>query len=177
MPIWREGGGGVTTGDGTAKEQKCRQFSLNTTRHFMKYCLSLSLITRFQALYSAATKCATVILLEHSLIKAEIFPALTCSVGHPKKKRQTKKIAYVCIILDWVMFKYHLPASDRLKLPLPLHPGRPPVVRGNLALRCEENHFPCLHEYRRPAPHKTLWYWFPRLYTLPKSFIHYWQQS
>lgn len=31
---------------------------------------------------------------------------------------------------------------------LPLQPGRPAVMRGNLTLRREENHFPCLHEYR-----------------------------
>lgn len=40
----------------------------------MKYGFSLSVITQFQALRAAATKCATVILPEHSLIKADIFP-------------------------------------------------------------------------------------------------------
>lgn len=65
---------GVTTGDGTAKEQKSQQLRLPQQSHFMKYSFSLSPIRQFQALQAAATKCATVILPEHSLIKAEIFP-------------------------------------------------------------------------------------------------------
>lgn len=146
----------------------------------MKHSFSLSLNTQYQAFEAAATKCATVILLEHSVIKAERFPPPPTPL-HWHVAWATRKIAWYLHKSYWnrwcsnIIF---LPAvADSSWEPhLPLHTGRPPVVRGNLALRCEENHFPCLHEYRSPTPQKTLWYWFSCLYTLPKSFIHYWQR-
>ncbi len=58
----------------------------------MKYRFSLSLITQFQASQAAATKCATVILLQHSLIKTEMPDVQR---GQPEKKKNCLIFAHV----------------------------------------------------------------------------------
>jgi len=104
MLIWREGSAEELT-------QSIQQ------RHFMKYCFSLSLITQSQAFEAAVTKCATVILLEHSLIKADIPPSsLTLTYRGQPEEEEKRRLIFAYVVLEQVMLKYHLPAGGRLKL-------------------------------------------------------------
>lgn len=82
-------------------------------------------------------------------------PPLPCSVGSQQQKKNGS--IFACDKSDrWCLNIIFLPMADA-SWGLHLHPqpGRPPVVRGNLTLRWEGNHFPCLHEYRSPTPQKN----------------------
>lgn len=91
----------------------------------MKRRLSLSLITQFQAFQAAAAECATVILLQHSLIKAFI------DINKHGRPDWGDKWPHICVHPIGIG-DFQISASCQWQI---LQLGRPAVVRGNLALR------------------------------------------
>lgn len=72
-----------------------------------------------------------------------------------RASRKSQRFAYV-------LLEFHFSATAQLKLRAASSsvPRRASSGESNLAVRWEENHFPCLHEYRTRTPQKTLQYWF-----------------
>lgn len=138
---WKYGEEGHDTG--TGRQQKNSQQLQQSVATTLCETLLRLIVNRtiFRAFWAAAAKCATVILLQHSLIKAFVDISRRWQPDWERRKKKTAS--------HWG--DAQTASSCQWWTP---RPGRPAVTRGNFTPRCEENHFPCLHEYRSSTHQK-----------------------
>lgn len=138
---WEYGEEGHDTGTGQLQKQS-QQLQQSAVTALCEISPRLIVdLTIFGAFWAATAKCATVILLQHSLIKAFVDISRRWQPVQEGRKKE-KSLA-----LGYAMRRGDAQTASRCQWQT-LRPGWPVVSKGNLTPRCEENHFPCLHEYR-----------------------------
>lgn len=106
---------GVATGDGATKEQK-RTSSLDYLNTSWNMASAYQWSHNFRPSGQLPPSVQQLFCLNTRSSKQIFSPTLTSSVGNQKKKTKKTCLIFAYVVLEWVMFKYHLRASGRFKL-------------------------------------------------------------